>query len=153
MLFTGSSDHTIDTKLRLAIPAKHRSQVGEGTVWYCVPWPGGVLRLYPEATFRDLASRAEQSLTPSEDEASIEASVFGFAERLEQDGQGRIALPKLHLELAEMKGGEVVVLGVRNRLEVRERAAWEAQRQAQFARLPDLVARLRQGGNGSHGGN
>lgn len=146
MLFTGTSDHTIDAKSRLAIPAKHRSQVGESSAWYCVPWPGGVLRLYPESTFRELATRPEQSLTPSEDEASVEASVFGFAERLEPDGQGRIALPRLHLELTEIKSGEVVVLGVRNRLEVRERSAWEAQRQAQFARLPDLVGRLRQGG-------
>ena len=47
MLFTGHSEHTIDAKLRLAIPAKYRNNLTperDGLAWFCVPWPGGVLR-------------------------------------------------------------------------------------------------------------
>ena len=101
-----------------------------------------MLRLYTEKTFEGLAAQAPQSLTPGEEEADLESRLFGFAERLEMDGQGRIALPKLHLELAGLTNSEIVIVGARNRLEVRDRAAWMAGQQESFARLPSLVARI-----------
>jgi MraZ protein len=145
VLFTGHSENTIDSKLRLAIPAKYRNQVNpetDGAAWYCVPWPGGILRVYTERGFEQLASRGESSLTPGEDEADLEAQLFGFAERLEADAQGRITVPKLHLELAGLTSSDVVIVGARNRLEVRDRAAWQAGQAERFSALPSLVARI-----------
>lgn len=143
MLFTGTSDHTIDSKLRLALPAKQRDQVGrDKVVWYCVPWPGVGLRLYVEDTFEVLSRRAGESLTPGPDEADLETTLFGLAEKLEMDGQGRVALPKRLLELAGLRNAEVVVVGVRNRLEVRDRVAWEAGLQERFAKMAELVQRV-----------
>jgi MraZ protein len=145
VLFTGHSEHTIDAKLRLAIPAKHRNSLTperDGAAWFCVPWPGGVLRLYTERMFEDLADQAPQSLMPGEEEADLESRFFGFAERLEMDAQGRVAIPKLHLELAGLTSTDVVIVGARNRLEVRDRAAWQAGRLEMFAKLPSLVARI-----------
>ena len=58
MLFTGYSEHSIDSKLRLAIPAKYRNQwdsVRDGNAWFCIPWPSGLLRLYTESQFNRLA--------------------------------------------------------------------------------------------------
>ena len=144
MLFTGHSEHTIDAKQRLAIPAKYRSQweeKREGTAWFCGPWPGGVLRLYPEKTFEALAQAREQTLTPGADEADLEADLFGFAERLEMDKTGRISLPKSHIELVGLQS-EIVVIGARNRLEVRDRVAWQSTRANRFARLPSLVDKI-----------
>lgn len=154
MLFTGHSDHAIDSKLRLAIPAKYRNQLNpeaDGSAWYCVPWPGGILRLYTERGFEQLASRDESSLTPGEDEADLEAQLFGFAERLETDAQGRITLPKLHLDLATLASSEVVIVGARNRLEVRDRAAWLAGQSERFSALPSLVARIEAKRSGKDG--
>ena len=144
MLFTGHSEHTIDAKQRLAIPAKYRSQwddLVDGKAWYCVPWPGGVLRLYTEKTFERLAFSHEQTLTPSGDEADLEADLFAFAERLEMDKQGRVPLPKLHIELTGLKS-EVVVIGARNRIEVRDRESWVATRADRFERLASLVEKI-----------
>ena len=145
MHFTGYSEHSIDAKLRLAIPAKYRSMWDEkrdGTAWYGVPWPGGVLRLYTETRFNELAdAMGTRSLTPGRDEASLDAGLFGFAERLEMDKQGRVVLPRLHLDLTGL-GGEVVVVGARNRLEVYDRAGWVASMRERFERLPELVDRL-----------
>lgn len=145
VLFTGHSEHTIDSKLRLAIPAKYRNHLSsdrDGAAWYCVPWPGGVLRLYTERRFEELADQAPQSLMPGEEEADLESRFFGFAERLEMDAQGRIAIPRIHLELAGLSAASVVIVGARNRLEVRDRAAWSAGQQEMFAKLPSLVARI-----------
>jgi transcriptional regulator MraZ len=144
VLFTGHSEHTIDAKQRLAIPAKYRSQwkeSTEGKAWICVPWPGGVLRLYPEKTFELLADAQAQTLTPASDEADLEADLFGFAERIEMDKTGRISLPRSHLDLVALTT-DVVVVGARNRLEVRDRTKWLASRAERFARLPSLVERI-----------
>jgi MraZ protein len=145
VLFTGHSEHTVDSKQRLAIPAKYRNQLDpqrDGQAWYCVPWPGGVIRLYTEKRFEELADQGPESLIPGEEEADLEARFFGFAERLEMDGQGRVAIPKQHLEMTGLNSPEVVIVGARNRLEIRDRAAWKAGQQESFAKLPSLVARI-----------
>ena len=145
MLFTGHSEHTIDAKLRLAIPAKYRARLDpatDGVSWYSVPYPGGVIRLYTQARFETLAHNAPDSLTPGEDEAELEASLFGHAEQLEMDAAGRITLPRHHLDLAGLTSRDVVIVGARNRLEIRDRASWQAGAGARFARLPTLVARI-----------
>lgn len=151
MLFTGHSELTIDAKLRLQIPAKYRNAWDEsrdGKAWICVPWPGGIVRLYTEACFEGLASQGatggRATLTPDQDEADLEADLFALAERIEPDSAGRIALPRQHLELAGLGAGgsEVVVIGARNRLEIRDRAAWQQTLSQRFARLPTLVAKI-----------
>jgi MraZ protein len=150
LLFTGLSNHAIDAKLRLAIPAKYRNQwdaARDGAAWYCIPWPTGHLRLYTEMRFRDLAERREQTLTPGRDEAELEKVLFGFAERIEMDSAGRIVVPKQHIELAKI-GMEVVIVGAGSRLEVHDRPAWEASQNDLFNRLPELIDAAR----GSAGG-
>jgi MraZ protein len=139
VVFTGQSDHLIDAKGRLAIPAKYRrAEWGTdqpGTAWYCFPWHTGHLRLYTEATFNRLAKAEEGSLTPDEDVAALERQLYSSAERLETDAQGRVVLPKSHLDESGV-GQEVTVIGARDRIEVHGRVAWKStldQRRAQMA--------------------
>ncbi len=144
MLFTGSSEHTVDAKLRLAVPAKYRNQwVAErdGGAWICVPWPTAHLRLYTEADFTKLADQAPSSLTPDKATADLEADFFSLAERLEMDSAGRINLPKHHIELTKLKS-EVAVVGARNRLEIHDLTTWKATQKQRFESLPDLVSRM-----------
>lgn len=144
MLFTGNAEVTIDPKQRLAVPAKYRSQVeasGVEPAWRCLPWPDGRLRLYPDKTFETLASRLPTSLVPDTDEAELQRSLFGLAERLEPDSVGRITIPKVQLDLAGLTT-EVMVVGAGDRLEVTDRAKWKATLRDQFQNLPMLVARL-----------
>ncbi|GIW74139.1 MAG: transcriptional regulator MraZ [Phycisphaerales bacterium] len=144
MPFTGHAEHAIDAKLRLSLPKRHRAQWDpqeHGEAWYCIPWPTGVLRLYPSKTFQRLAEQSADSLTPSADQAELETTLYGLAEMLTVDAQGRIMLPKEHLEMTGL-GRSVVVVGVRNRLEIHDLDAWRAERQRRFAELPNLVHKV-----------
>ena len=155
--FTGQAEAKIDDKLRLAVPAKYRALAdrmlqetpngdgessGDGRVaWYCVPWPdGGLLRLYPEPRFSELSRNRVDTLTPDSETMDQEATVFGFAERVEPDKSGRVVLQKWHLELVELTK-DVVVVGVNDHLEIRDREAWEASKAERFQKLRDLAAR------------
>jgi MraZ protein len=143
VLFTGQFEHTVDAKGRLAIPAKYRAlwnREQDGDAWYCVPWPEDrVLRLYTEKTYQSLASQWNQSLTPSQTQSRLQRGFFGLSERLEMDKQGRVILPRVHLDLVGL-GPEVVVIGSLNRLEVVDRAKWLADLKQTFESLPQLAA-------------
>jgi MraZ protein len=144
MLFTGHAEVTIDAKQRLAIPAKFRQMWAEerdGKAWFLVPWTGNVLRLYTEARFTKLAEDQEQSLTPDSDQAELEATLFGLAERVEPDSTGRIVIPRNVAELTGLSS-EVVVVGAKNRLEIRDRASWNAALKDRFAQMPALVEKI-----------
>ncbi|MBM4108103.1 MAG: hypothetical protein FJ255_04735 [Phycisphaerae bacterium] len=144
LLFTGQADATIDGKSRLAIPAKYRTlleQAGEPPTWFCMPWPEGYLRLYPASRFERLADAGPDSLTPDADRASLDVAMFSLFEQLEMDTNGRVIIPRDHLALARL-GTDVVVVGARNRLEVRDRGSWEAQRLERFQRLGQLAERF-----------
>lgn len=147
MLFTGHSEHSIDGKLRLAVPAKYRNlwvSARDGDAWYCLPWPTGHLRLYTESGFKQLAGEGGSSLLADEDREQWDATVFAFAERLELDSAGRLAIPARHLRLTGLKPeSQVAVVGARDRLEVHDLAKWEAQSEADFKKLPELRRKLR----------
>ncbi len=144
MLFLGTTELNIDAKGRLAIPAKYRNRwdpARDGAGWVAVPWPGGVLRLYTEGQFERLTGLLDESLMPSEQQAELDARFFGQAETLSPDAAGRITIPKPHLRRCGLPS-EVVLVGARNRLEVRARGEWQSEGDARFAELPELVKRI-----------
>ena len=146
MLFTGQAEASIDQKDRLAIPSKYRSQwevTRDGEAWMCVPWPGGVLRLYTEKQFAALATQVRGTLGPAENQAALDVTLFSAAERLEMDATGRIRIPRHQLDMVGLSG-EVMVAGARDRLEVHDRATWKAQAKERWSSLPDLVKRIEQ---------
>ncbi len=140
MLLIGQSEQTIDAKGRLAIPAKFKSQWDvskHGKLWVCVPWTGinPCLRIYTQATYEQLAEAYPSSLTPDGVQAQAEARFFGEAEPLEPDAEGRLTLPKRHLERVTL-GKEVMVIGARTRMEVHPRSAWLAGDSDEARRTP-----------------
>lgn len=153
LTFNDHSEHPIDAKGRLAIPARYRhawDPVRDGGHWVCVPWPGsgggvgaggeaiGTLRLFTASTFASLASRYGGSLTPSTMEAELELTLFSLAKNLEMDAEGRVVLPPKHLAMTGI-GKKVVVAGVQNRLEIHDAAVWDAMEIDRFRRLPGLI--------------
>lgn len=145
VVLTGQSEHTIDGKLRLSIPAKYRreewSTAHAGAAWYCIPWHTGHLRLYTEQTFNTLAKQGTGSITPDEDVAELERLLFGSAERLEMDSAGRVVLPRMHVDEIKLTN-EVTVVGARDRIEVHSRAAWKASQQQRQTNMAALLARI-----------
>lgn len=144
MLFTGQYEHSIDAKQRLAIPAEIRSQWRpevHGGAWFAVPWTGGVIRLYPEIEFANRARTGFLSLTPDEDEAELQATLFGFSVRIEMDSAGRVRLPEEMLRLTGL-GSEVILIGAGDRMEIRDRASWRDSKAARLAQLPELIGRI-----------
>jgi len=127
MLFTGDYEHTLDTKNRLSIPARFRQMLSPETVgdkFILVIGNNKKLCLYPDKYYEQLVSRYPAELIPDEQVIRYEQITFGLARLLELDGTGRVILPERMITRAGL-GKEVVIIGVRDHLELWNRDEWE----------------------------
>ena len=129
MLFLGEFEHSVDPKGRLAIPAEVRSSLDSAThgdALIVAPGPNGCLWLWPEKTFERLAAALGGSLVGDEDLMAFERLVFSKAARMSIDGAGRVRLPQRLLTEFEIES-EVMVLGVRDHLELMPPSRWRQE--------------------------
>jgi MraZ protein len=145
-LFTGEYEHTIDAKQRLAIPAEIRSQLDpklHGEAFYAGPGPNSELWLWPERTFERMATAVEDTLLRGQEMMEFEESVFPRSRRLEIDKAGRVRLPDQMLTEFGLSQ-TVVILGVKDHLELRDPQRWRARRQQTIAKQPEIMLRARE---------
>jgi MraZ protein len=146
VLFTGDYEHTIDAKQRLAIPSEIRSRMSpelQGEAFYVVPGANGSLWLWPERTFERMASAMEQSLVPGEEMMEFEELLFPQSRRLEVDKAGRVRIPEQMLQEYGL-GQTVVILGMKDHLELRDPEQWKTQRQQRMAKQAEIMVRARE---------
>lgn len=128
--FWGQFQHSLDSKNRVAIPARFRSQITDGKVVVMENFED-CLAVYPAKEFE---KRAEQKLAGLEDIDSkknrdIKRLLFGSAIEGELDKQGRICISPEHIKAAGI-GKEVVFKGMHDSFEIWDRKRWEAYRKA-----------------------
>jgi MraZ protein len=145
VIFTGEHEHTIDNKQRIAIPSAIRSRLdperhGEG--FYLVTGPNGVLWLWTEREFERIADQLERSLMPSEEALDFDEVTFPDATRVELDKVGRIRIPERMLARAGL-GQNVLIIGMRDHLELRDPAEWEQTRNQREERRREIYLRAR----------
>lgn len=145
VLFTGKYEHSIDAKQRLAIPAEIRSRLDHdrhGCGFYVIQGPNGALWLWPEKTFERMAGDIEPTLTPGMALMDFDEVTFPEARLLDIDKTGRIRVPEEMLTDAGI-GKKVVILGMRNHLEIRDPEEWENRRAEQAKRRAEIVEGVR----------
>lgn len=145
MLFTGEYEHTIDAKSRLAIPAEIRAGLEadqHGTGFYVAPGKSDTLWLWPERLFEQMAAASEASLLPDEDLLEFEELLYSQASRVEMDRSGRIRIPERLLTQACL-GSSVMLLGVKDHLELRDPERWARQRDEKLAKQSEIMMRAR----------
>ena len=127
MLFTGDYEHSFDQKNRLSIPARFRQLLSPDTVgdkFYLIIAANKRLCLYPDKYFEELVKRDPAELIPDEKVLQFEQLTFGLARMLEIDNTGRILVPEKMIRRAAL-GREVVIIGVKDHLEIWNRSDWE----------------------------
>ncbi|MAE67671.1 MAG: hypothetical protein CMJ18_25740 [Phycisphaeraceae bacterium] len=162
MVFTGTYEHTVDKKNRLSIPADLRVQVqseqarhrarkfadlavppdpealSAPPVFFILPGESKALYLYTE---KDVEQRAEDlidSEVETEELLLYERMWFSAARRVELDGAGRITIPGDLRKDVNLES-EVVLLGVHDHLEVRNRQDWYDYKKQILTEQPQLM--------------
>jgi MraZ protein len=122
-MLRGNSPATVDQKGRLKIPAQFLAELAEmGTEFYVTNDQGDHVWIYPLAQWNAIEEKLARipASNPAKQRFLTRTNYFG--QTVTMDKQGRVLIPALLREAAEMKG-EVVVLGYQNHLRV-----WNHQR-------------------------
>ena len=141
MLFVGHYEHTIDAKQRLAIPSDIRQRLDperDGDDFFAVLQEGPTLCLYTERGFEKRAEQLDESERPADEVLVYEQMFYSLAQRLEVDKQGRVRLPERLMGLAGL-GKDVVVIGVKDHLQIHDREAWNRRMEQLLKDRPDLL--------------
>lgn len=104
-MLMGKFAHTLDTKKRLFIPAKHREQLGESFV--ITRNVDKCLSVFSMQEWEKYTDKLEQ--LPSTQAREIARFIYSNAAEVQPDGQGRVLIPAELLEYAGIQKNAVVI--------------------------------------------
>ena len=118
-MFRGNHPTRVDEKGRLKVPAEFKRVIDDnyGAQFYITSLDGRVAQIYPFEEWERIEHKlaALSNFNPTKKKFLTRTNYYG--QQVEMDGQGRLLLPQLLRESAQLKG-EVAVMGFLNRLEV-----------------------------------
>ncbi|MCL2543541.1 MAG: division/cell wall cluster transcriptional repressor MraZ [Nocardioidaceae bacterium] len=135
MLFMGTYTPKLDDKGRLFLPAKFRDRLAEGLV--VTQGQENCLVVWPTDVFAEEAERAAARPMTNRAARHYARVLFAGGEETKPDKQGRIGVPANLREYAGLDR-EVVVIGVRDRLEIWNPVKWQEFQAAALEEFADL---------------
>lgn len=118
----GMFEHSLDSKKRITIPARHREALGA----VCILMKGslGNLTLYPLAKWEEMVRAINER--PLEEQNELRDCVFAVSAEVVPDSQGRIILPASHISYAGINS-DVVIIGSDFYEAIWSKEVWEAR--------------------------
>jgi MraZ protein len=139
-MLLGAHEHTLDDKNRLTLPARFRAAFAGGVV--VTRGMDGCLYAYRQEDWNSLVENRLATLDPlSKEGRRMQRFFFSGASEVEPDRQGRVMIPAALIEHAGL-GREVVVAGVRDHLEIWDRAKWRQELNEVEGSAEDVAERL-----------
>jgi len=121
-MLIGEYQHTLDSKKRLAVPAKLRKEFGERAI--LTRGLNNSLFLYSPDGWRKVTDKLSQLSVGQPDARNFLRLMFSGATEVELDGLGRILIPDYLKNYAGLKQ-RVSIVGVNDRLEIWDEERWE----------------------------
>jgi len=138
-MFLGSHEHALDGKGRIIMPSRFRGKLEEGVVM--VLWFEECVAVFPKREFEKLAERVETLPEGSKEGRLMTRILFGHAYEAVPDRQGRLTIPPKLRQLAGLER-EVVAVGVKNRVEIWDRARWAESMEGGIERYEQTAEKL-----------
>ena len=118
----GTHSYSLDPKGRVSLPARFRDAFADG-VWLTIG-QDGCLFCFPRVEWERRSDEVASSPLSDADGRAYSRMFFGRSDEAKLDGQGRVTIPQ-RLREAVGINKEVVVLGVRDRMEIWDREAYD----------------------------
>jgi len=127
-MFRGNHPTRVDEKGRLKVPAEFKRVIDEkyGQQFYITSLDGKVAQIYPFEEWERIEQKLASLSTFNPTKKKFLSRVNYWGQQVEMDAQGRLLIPQLIRENAEIKG-EVEVLGNLTYLEVRNMEAFRQE--------------------------
>jgi len=138
-MFIGEYIHNLDSKRRLAIPAKFRKELGKKAI--LARGLDRALALYPMEEWEKVAQKLSELPMGQKDKRSFVRFFLSGASEVELDALGRILIPDFLRDYAELTD-EVVITGVFKGLEIWNKKHWEEYKAKVEVRADELAEKL-----------
>lgn len=142
--FLGQSEHSIDDKGRVALPARMRRELSPDADETFIAWQGieQCVTLIPKNVWKEKADLLTKLSPFLKDNRIVKRTESRRAERVILDAQGRISLPRTHIDHAGLDGQKVVIIGTIDTIEIWDPAILKAEDDAQADSYESLVERV-----------
>lgn len=138
-MLIGQYEHTIDSKKRLALPAKFRGELGEKVI--ITRGVESCLAVYTLEEWKVFSDKLS-SLTLSQPEArSFSRMMLSGAMEVSLDKLGRILVPDYLKKYAGLEKN-VTICGLSNRLEIWDSAKWNVYKENAEKGVEEVVSKL-----------
>ena len=130
-MFRGISSATLDSKGRMALPARFREPVigtAASKLVVTIDMRERCLLMYPLPEWEIVQEKLEGLSNIRPDARLLQRLLIGHATDLELDGSGRMLLPTMLREYASLTKG-LVLVGQGNKIEIWADAAWKSRMQ------------------------
>src|SRR4051812_28011631 len=125
MLLTGTHPRTLDEKNRVTLPKRVRAQFSEITQLFVAPGPDQCLWVFDEGNLEALSAKLDQAPAADTEVRVFRRLFFAQMEAVDIDRMGRALIPDRLVRFAELDK-EVVLIGVRDHLELWNAGKWDA---------------------------
>ena len=146
LMLTGEYEHALDNKNRLFVTNKLRNQIDtdeHGSSFYLIMGTNGVLCLYPEKYFQQIALAGAPRMAAPDEAVAFERLGFALASKVELDRQGRLLLSEKVRKRARL-GSALTLVGVRDHIELWNTENWEKYLSDNFPQYQQQMAVARQ---------
>ena len=138
-MFMGEYNHTIDAKGRLIIPSKFREILGDAFV--VTKGLDGCLFVYDNEEWKRFEEKLRSLPITNKEARQFVRFFLAGATEAEVDKQGRILIPNVLREFAEITK-DVVLVGVGSRIEIWSREKWDATATFEYEDMDEVAENL-----------
>ena len=146
LMLTGEYEHTLDEKGRLFVSNRLRGQIDvdeHGSSFYLILGTNGILCLYPEKYFQQIALAGAPGTAAPDEAVAFERLSFALASRVELDRQGRLLLGEKLRKRAKLEN-TLTLVGVRDHIELWNSNDWEKYLADNLGQYQEQMAHARQ---------
>jgi MraZ protein len=146
LVLHGEYELVVDEKNRLVLPAAVRHALDperDGEEFFVVIGENNWPWLFPERAYEEMVAKLANEMSPGEDKLAFEQLRFSMSEKVGFDKQGRLNVPPNCRKRTPL-GREITMIGVRNHLELWNRADWEARREYLYKNYTALADKQRE---------
>lgn len=137
-MFSGTSNHSIDAKGRIVLPAKFREELGE-TFFVAQGFNVPCIQVMSREVFENFCAQIMK--LPGKKSLLLQYTFTATAVEVSPNAQGRILLPQTLRENAGLLS-DALVIGLNNRLEIWSKAVFSDYVSSNKEDLADAVGEL-----------
>jgi MraZ protein len=129
-MFQGAAQLNLDSKGRIAIPARHRDALLEGCEGKLVLTADadGCLLIYPQPEWQPIYDKLNKLSSFNARSRALQRLLIGHASVEVMDGAGRVLIPPTLRSFAALDK-RVMLVGQGNKFELWDEARWQAQQE------------------------